>query len=148
VDGSAIDFGTAAEYAPSDDMAFENTLGALTGTGLAPWASGMTLVNDILAPAGVGARGTVEIGKLKLWQDTYFTPGYEAHTYDNPDDPVDTFYVHPGHYLCLGDNSGQSSDSRKWGLVPDRLLLGKAVFVFFPVPPFVPFSQNRVGFIR
>ena len=52
----------------------------------------------------------------------------------------DIFYVQPGHYLCLGDNSAQSSDSRSWGLVPERLMLGKAVFVFFP--------PARVGFIK
>jgi len=53
---------------------------------------------------------------------------------------ADIFYVQPDHYLCLGDNSAQSSDSRRWGTVPDRLMLGKAVFVFFPV--------GRLGFIK
>ena len=42
------------------------------------------------------------------------------------------YYVQPGHTMCLGDNSAQSSDSRTWGTVPDRLMLGKAVFVFWP----------------
>ena len=32
-----------------------------------------------------------------------------------------------------------TSDSRKWGLVPERLMLGKAVFVFWPA--------LRIGFI-
>ncbi len=41
--------------------------------------------------------------------------------------------MQPGHYMCLGDNSAYSSDSREWGVVPERLMLGKAVFVFFPV---------------
>ena len=53
---------------------------------------------------------------------------------------ADLFYVQPGHTLCLGDNSAQSSDSRTWGTVPERLMLGKAVFVFFPV--------SRLGFIK
>ena len=75
---------------------------------------GFTLTNDILAPAGVGAKGSVEVSKLLLWNDTFFTPADGG-----PADSVDTFHVQPGHYLCLGDNSGQSSDSRKWGLVPD-----------------------------
>jgi signal peptidase I len=56
---------------------------------------------------------------------------------------ADIFYVQPGHYLCLGDNSAQSSDSRSWGTVPERLLLGKAVFVFWPGWP-----KSRVGFIK
>ena len=55
-----------------------------------------------------------------------------------------TFYVQPGHYLCLGDNSAQSSDSRKWGAVPERLMLGKAVFVFWPAYP----PPSRIGFIK
>ena len=65
---------------------------------------------------------------------------YAVTVLSRPATDVDTFYVQPGHYLCLGDNSGQSSDGRSWGLVPERLMLGKAVFVFFPI--------NRVGFIK
>jgi signal peptidase I len=54
--------------------------------------------------------------------------------------PGKTLYVQPGHYLCLGDNSPHSSDGRSWGLVPDRLLLGRALVVYYPV--------SRVGRIR
>jgi len=43
-----------------------------------------------------------------------------------------TLYVQPNHYLCLGDNSPESSDSRVWGLVPNRLLLGRALLVYYP----------------
>ena len=116
-------------------------LAALAGGAFAPRADGHTLQNDVLAPAGVGAKGAVEVSGLKLWQDTFFTPSAAG----APAETVDTYYVQPGHSLCLGDNSGQSSDSRKWGLVPDRLMLGRAVFVFWP--PF-PLGNTRVGFIR
>lgn len=47
-----------------------------------------------------------------------------------------TLYVQPGHYLCLGDNSPASSDGREWGTVPERLLIGKAVLVYFPLGRF------------
>jgi signal peptidase I len=43
-----------------------------------------------------------------------------------------TMYVQPGHYLCLGDNSPESSDSRYWGTVPERLMLGRALLVYYP----------------
>ena len=43
-----------------------------------------------------------------------------------------TIYVYPGHYLCMGDNSQESSDGREWGLVPERLMLGRALVVYFP----------------
>jgi signal peptidase I len=43
-----------------------------------------------------------------------------------------TLYVQQGHYLCLGDNSPESSDSRTWGTVPERLMLGRALLVYYP----------------
>ncbi len=53
---------------------------------------------------------------------------------------VTTLYVQKGHLLCLGDNSPESADSRSWGLVPKRLMLGRALVVYWPF--------MRAGFIR
>ena len=41
-------------------------------------------------------------------------------------------------YLVLGDNSPASSDSRTWGTVPQRLMLGRALMVYFPFDRFGP----------
>src|SRR5262249_32486292 len=65
--------------------------------------------------------------------------------------PGKTLYVQPGHYLCMGDNSPHSSDGRSWGLVPERLLLGRALLVYYPFRfPYWPLSApvNRIGLIR
>lgn len=35
-------------------------------------------------------------------------------------------------YFTLGDNSAQSSDSRNWGFVPKKNLIGKAFMVYWP----------------
>jgi len=35
-------------------------------------------------------------------------------------------------YWALGDNSGNSSDSRNWGMVPERNIVGRAAFVYYP----------------
>ena len=53
-----------------------------------------------------------------------------------------TFTLGPGEYLALGDNSDNSLDSRYWGKVPAKNLLGPATFVHWP------FTSPRWGFIR
>jgi signal peptidase I len=112
--------------------------------------------NNDLEPASVGSKGAaVEIHNISLWRDTYYTQNamkaddvlLESGDWGDPDKwdvfkkmPTKTLYVQPGHYLCLGDNSQQSSDSRQWGVVPHRLMLGRALLVYFPF--------QRAGAIR
>ncbi len=123
VDDKLIDFGAEGDYLPTVPLPSDRAD-----------PEGWTKANDIDAPASIGARGAVTVRNIKLHRDIFYTRSTPDPT------SADVFYVQPGHYLCLGDNSAQSSDSRKWGTVPDRLMLGKAVFVFFPV--------GRMGFIK
>ena len=42
----------------------------------------------------------------------------------------------PDEYYALGDNSMNSRDSRYWGPVPERNLLGPAAFIYWPFTRF------------
>ena len=127
VDGKAIPFGREqSDYpSPPPSKKFEPT------------------ENDRMQPARVGARGDVKVTKVSLWRDLqYNCAWYQKPSRRKPLDPlpneiqdcdhVQTYYVQPGHYLMFGDNSNSSADSRSWGLVPKRLLLGRAVVVYWP----------------
>ncbi|HXH98548.1 MAG TPA: signal peptidase I [Gaiellaceae bacterium] len=46
--------------------------------------------------------------------------------------------VPDGEYFFLGDNRAESCDSREWGSVPRKNLIGEVFFVYWP--------PNRIGF--
>jgi signal peptidase I len=50
-----------------------------------------------------------------------------------------TITVPAGHYYMMGDNRGESDDSRFWGPVPQKWLIGVAFFTYWPI--------DRIGFL-
>jgi signal peptidase I len=48
-------------------------------------------------------------------------------------DPAREFVVSPNHYIVMGDNTMNSSDSRTWGDFPEENVIGKSFFVYWPI---------------
>ena len=51
----------------------------------------------------------------------------------------ETVVVPPGDYFMMGDNRGESDDSRFWGPVPNSWVIGVAFFTYWP--------PDRIGFL-
>ncbi len=57
-------------------------------------------------------------------------PGDTAQIYlRRPDDVV---VVPPRSYFALGDNSANSEDGRYWGFVPEKSVVGRPLFIYYP----------------
>ena len=77
--------------------------------------------------------GRVLVNGRVLDGRTIFNTNYyvndESYPYGQPHQIIQ---VPEGQFYVLGDNSRSSHDSRFWGFVPKRLLIGRAICIFWP----------------
>ena len=76
-------------------------------------------------------NGKIFVSEKKL--DDPLTFGkFTYYNFDPYGGPYEKIKVPEGFYYVLGDNSAHSRDSRYWGFVPKKNMIGKAVFRWWP----------------
>jgi signal peptidase I len=60
--------------------------------------------------------------------DDYVLPEYRSHEDEPPR------IIQPGYYFVMGDHRNNSSDSRTWGEVPKKYIVGRVQLRWWPIP--------------
>lgn len=95
----------------------------------APPASRM---DEVMIKRVIGLPGdTVSISKGVLYVNGDALE--EPYEMEKPREDFKPFKVPEGSIFVLGDNRNNSFDSRFWGVVPQDLVIGKAVARFYPL---------------
>ena len=102
-----------------------------------PQQSSTTFIKRVVA--GPGDRILIRGGHVYRngvrEKDTYIASCGGSPDCDFPKSIV----VPPGDYFMMGDNRGQSDDSRFWGPVPNKWIIGVAFFTYWP--------PDKIGFL-
>ena len=83
---------------------------------------------DVTNQVVLGAeQARVLFKKIRIDRDIHYTTDQGRHAV------AQDCVVPPGHYFFLGDNSGESEDSRIFGPVPESDLVGRPFMIFYPL---------------
>ncbi|CAN5168855.1 signal peptidase I [soil metagenome] len=76
--------------------------------------------------------GSVYVNNQKLDESAYLDPSAQTYGGAGLQEGV-TKTVPENDYFVMGDNRGNSSDSRTWGFLTKGAIIGRSIFVYWPV---------------
>ena len=95
-----------------------------------PGRSDQNFIKRIVAVGGDRLR--IEKGRAivngKVVEEDYIEPDEACQICNLPKE----IKIPEDHYFMMGDNRGESADSREWGPVPEDQLIGQAFFTYWP----------------
>lgn len=100
---------------------------------IAPPDPSQDYVKRIVAVPGdtITIRNTTVIVDGVTLKETYVDPAFQGNPYS--DKTISNLVVPSNDYFVLGDNRNGSSDSRSWGFVPAKNIIGRAALVYWPL---------------
>lgn len=95
----------------------------------------LKIVDNTLMVKEKGAKEFKRVDELSPRMKKLYSGkgGYHGHLAEGCLAEGFEFVVPEDHYFALGDNSRNSLDSRYWGAVPRRNIIGRALNIFWPV---------------
>ncbi len=100
---------------------------------VAPPQPTLDYVKRIIAIPGdtLTIRNTTVIVDGVTLNETYINPANQGNPF--AEKRIENMVIPPGDYFVLGDNRANSSDSRDWGLLPRKNIIGRAALVYWPL---------------
>ena len=142
--GMTSDFPSVVQY---QDTTSENSLSIYPNSADYPFNSWSS---DRYGPMAIPAEGmTIEMSHDAFVRYGRVIGAYEGNTIAEKDGKIfingqeaTAYTFKQNYYFMMGDNRDSSSDSRYWGFVPDRNIVGKAFLIWWNFDQFKRIGQS------